>query len=354
MIRRPTGRCPALHALVLMLAASLVLSACGQPDAAFSTPESGPDLQAGADPTGRILFVADDEVRLWDGDVSQVTDVDDEMEAMSPTWAPDGQRFAYVRADRNKGYSDLYIANLDGETLKQVTFNAPDVTPFSQEFVCDAYWVADPVWDLAGERLIWVSDRDGWSWDLCSDRLSDPMFLWYSETWNAEPYILSAAADIGLAQEGPTLSQDGQRAAFVVREEVTDSLRNPQIWTLDLNTAETTVLVNHPDGAYDPAWSPNDRNVAYIQRDGTRNDVWIAPVDASAPYRLTDIGTCVSPVWSPDGRFVAFFRETDGNFEAWYVEVEDDGNNHLTASEPKRLFTADDINTISGMSWAND
>ena len=340
-----------LTVLAMVIATSLVLGACGQPDPDLR----GPVGQSDAEPGGRILFAADGEVRLWDdGDISQVTEVDDEREALSPTWAPDGERFAYVLADRGKGYSDLYIANLDGETLMQATNNAPDVDPFSQEFVCNAYWVADPVWDQAGERIIWASDRGGWEWEFCEARVSDPMFLWYSETWDAEPYILSAAADIGLAQEGPSLSREGQMAVFVVREDLTDSLRNTQIWTLDLDSAETEILVDHPDGAYDPAWSPDDDNVAYIQRDGTRNDVWIAPVDGGDPYRLTDIGTCVSPVWSPDGRFLAFFRENDGDFEAWYVEVEANAENRLTASDPERLFTADGISTISGMSWVGD
>src|SRR5687768_4270992 len=124
MISRPMNRRPLRPALMVVFAVltSLALGACGQPDASLGTPEP----QAAADPSGRILFVADEEVRLWDGDVSQVTDVDDELEALSPSWAPDGERFAYVQADRGKGYSDLFIANLDGETIKQVTFNAPD------------------------------------------------------------------------------------------------------------------------------------------------------------------------------------------------------------------------------------
>jgi Tol biopolymer transport system component len=155
MTRRPIIQRSLIVALGLILISSILLSACGQVDAQFSTPIS----QMGADPTGRILFVADEEVRMWDGgDIRQITEVDDEHEALSPTWAPDGQRFAYVQSDRNKGYSDLYVANLDGETLKQVTNNAPDVDPFSQEFVCNAYWVADPVWDPSGERIIWASD----------------------------------------------------------------------------------------------------------------------------------------------------------------------------------------------------
>jgi Tol biopolymer transport system component len=342
MIPGAAFRRPLLPLIALLLSASLVVSACGQPDPDLSTSVS----PAGADPSGRILFVAGDDVRLWDdGDVEQVTK-DEDFEALSPSWAPDGQRFAYVR--KSEGFSDLIVANLNGELLKQVTFNEPGDEPHSEDWAFNAAWAFDPVWSHAGEQLIFVSDKGG------LDPMSDPLYLWYSETWDAEPYPLPAAVDLDVFQENPTLSPDGDSVAFVARQRLTDSLRNTQVWTIDLNTAETRVLVDHADGAYDPAWSPDDRNVAYIQRDGTRNDVWIAPIAGGDAYRLTDIGTCVSPVWSPDGRFLAFFRENDGHFEAWYVEVEDDGNSHLTASEPQRLFTADNISTISGMSWAPD
>ncbi len=350
MTLRGVFRRPIAFVVIVACCFAFLLSACGQPDALLT-----PDAQAGADPSGRILFVADGNVQLWNGnDIRRVTEVEEEFEALSPTWAPDAQRFAYVQVNRGKGYSDLYISNLDGETLRQVTNNSPDVTPYSQEYVCNAYWVVDPVWDQAGERIIWASDRGGWEYDDCTVRTSDPMFLWYSETWEADPYILSATADINRAQEGPTLSGNGQMAAFVVRNDTSETLRNTQIWTLDLNSADTKVLIDHPDGAFDPAWSPDDQSLAYVQRDGTSSDIWIAPIDGTAPYKLTEIGTCVSPVWSPDGNFIAFFSVNDGEFEASYVEVSSGSNNRLTASDPQRLFSAENISTISGMSWASN
>jgi TolB protein len=332
-------------AAALVIGVLMVVAACGTPDESLGPEESS----TGASPEGRILFVSNHDVTLWDGDLRQITD---DVTAASPTWAPDGTRFAYVQRHDNEGYSDLFVAGLDGETLRQVTTNAPDIEPYSMDFVCNASYAIDPIWSPAGEQIIWSSDRGGWDWsDECVNRLSDPMFLWYSETWEADPYILQAAVDLGVAQENPTLSPDGNTVAFVARIEEQTTLRNTEVWTLDLNTAQSNPLVVHPDGAYDPAWSPDGRNIAYIQRDGDSNDVWIAPADGSPTYRLTSIGTCVSPVWSPDGRFIAFFRERDGNFEAWYVELTDDGQGHLTPSEPQRLFNADNIDTTSGMSW---
>lgn len=342
-----------LRLCVLLLVVTLV-AACGQPAAELTGPDSNPDItegndNVGADPTGEILFVADGNVMRWDGDVERITE---DVTAESPTWAPAGDRFAYV--DWHDGYSDIIVADRDGDTLVQVTRNEPvNFEPYSLEWACVANWAIDPDWSAAGEQIIFASDQDGYEFE-CESRLSDPMFLFYSETWDAPPYILGESAAIDVPQEDPSLSPDGNEVAFIVRRDVTDTLRNTEIWTLDLNTAESEVLVTHPDGAYDPAWGPVGGYIAYVQRDGASNDVWIAPLNGDAPYRLTSVGTVASPEWSPDGKQLAFFRLVNGSFEAAYVDITADSNGTLTASEPKRLFSADNIDPSSGMSWRGD
>lgn len=322
--------------LGLLLIAITTLAACGAPDATLED-DSAP---VGAEPSGSILFVANGNVMRWDGDIEQVTE---DVHAASPTWAPAGDRFAYVQM--HDGWSELVVADRDGDTLVQVTNNEPFDEPYSEAWAYNAAWALDPVWSPAGEQLAFVSDLGG------GDAFSDPMTIWYSETWEVPPYPLNAALAIAESQEAPTFAPDGNTIAFVVRIRVSDTIRNTEIWTLDLNTAESTVLVSGPEAAYDPAWSPDGANVAYIQRTGTANDVWIAPLDGSAPYQLTTVGTCVSPVWSPDGKFIAFFRLIDGEFEASYVELTRGADGRLSASEPRTLFRADGIDAPSGMSW---
>jgi TolB protein len=316
-----------------------LLAACGEPDPLFSTPAA----QVGAEPGGRILFVSDGDVYQWDGRISRITTGE---RAKSPTWAPAGDRFAYVRMF--EGYSEIIIADRTGAPLLQVTQNQPDDIPHSEEFAFNAAWAFDPVWSPAGEQLIFVSDKGG------LDPFSDPLYLWYVENWDIPPYPLPASTAFGLLQEHPTLSPDGNVAAFVTRVEVNNTTRNTEIWTLDLNTGAAEALISSPDGAYAPNWSHDGNHIAYIQRDGTANDVWVKPLDGGDPYRLTDIGTCASPVWSPDGRFIAFFRMRDGQFEAAFIEVTLGDDGRLIASEPRRLFTAANIDAPSGMSWIGD
>ncbi|HUG13750.1 MAG TPA: DPP IV N-terminal domain-containing protein [Thermomicrobiales bacterium] len=324
---------------VALMIAAIAIAACGEPDSTFLTP----DANTGASPSGQILFVADNSIHVWNGRINRLTSGED---ARSPSWAPAGDRFVYVRMF--EGYSELIVANRNGEPLLQVTNNNPGYEPHTEEYALYAAWAFDPVWSPLGEQLIFASDKGG------LDLFSSPLYLWYSEDWEIQPYALPASEALGLLQESPSLSPDGAVAAFVTRETVSDTVRTTEIWTIDLDTGDAEQLIVHPDGAYSPAWSPDGHDIAYVQRDGTSNDIWIRPVDGGAPYRLTDVGTCASPVWSPDGNMIAFFQLRDAEFEAVYIELSRDADGHITATEPSRLFSADGIDAQSGMSWIAD
>lgn len=325
--------------LLILLIASMVLAACGEPDPEIEgLAQTG---QASNTPTGEILFVADNDVMLWDGDVKRITEG---VHASSPSWAPAGDRFAYVAV--HDAFSDVVIARRDGSPLVLVTDgHQPDLEEFTEEYVEAASWAWDVDWAPTGEQLVYVSDKGGF------DKYSRPLHLWYSETFEVSPYLLNASAEIGVTQESPAIAPDGDTVAFVVRNEYEAGSRVSEIWLLDLNRATYEQLVTSDDGSYSPEWSPDGDHLVYIQRTDQANDVWIAPVDGDEPYQLTTIGSCAAPVWSPDGRFITFFRENQGEFEAWYVEVTEDEDGRFTASDPEFLFKADNIDTTSGMSW---
>lgn len=323
-----------LPALAAILSLALIVG-CGEPVESMTG-------QAADESQGEILFVSNHNVMRWtDGDVTQVTH---DVVAASPTWAPAGDRFAYIQM--HEAFSELVIMTRDGEPLVQVTKNDPGLQPHSLDFVLSAAWAMDPDWSPVAEELVYVSDKGG------TDEFSRDLYIWIAEQLDKgiPPYISDSAASIGRTQEDPSYSPDGSQLSFTVRDEENGS-RHSEIWTINLRTAEWQELVIDTEGAYDSVWSPDGDNIAYIQRTGETNDVWIVPLDGGEPYQLTDIGACAEPQWSPDGDQIAFMREVDGNFEIWTVDVEEDASGKLTASNPEQLITADNIDAQSGLSW---
>jgi len=60
-----------------------------------------------------------------------------------------------------------------------------------------------------------------------------------------------------------------------------------------------------------PAFSPDGKQIAFAWDGGAGDniDIYVKPIDAGAPLRLTtDPGIDRSPTWSPDGRYIAFSR----------------------------------------------
>lgn len=319
--------------LILLLALP-VLAACG-------APEEFQGAQA-AETAGQILFVADGNVMLWrDGDVSTLTE---DGNAQSPTWAPAGDRFAYVQ---NHGdYSDVVIANRDGDPLVQLTSHDSGLEPFSEDHVFLAAWAREPDWSPVGEELVYISDKGGF------DTFSRNTYVWLSEFGRGvDPYPLPLSNTIALSQEGPVYSPDGTQIAFSVREDEGSGVRYQEIWTMDLEAATYSSLVVGTDGAMDPDWSPDGDNIVYVQREGEQLNLWIAPVAGGEPYRLVETRTAVEPVWSPDGSQIAYIHLVDVEFEVWVVDVESGPDGRLTASEPRKLFAVDGIDAPSGLSW---
>lgn len=321
--------------LLAILVSLSVISACGTAET-FQTGQA-------AETTGQILFVADGNVMMWrDGDITTLTEAGT---AQSPTWAPAGDRFAYVQV--HEDYSDVVIADRDGDPLLQLTASDSGLQPFTEDHVYLAAWALEPDWSPVGEELVYISDQGGF------DSFSRNLYVWLSEFGvDAPPYPLPASQSIALSQEGPVYSPGGDQLALSVRADEGSGVRYQELWTLDLEAGTFKPLVTGIEqGAFDPDWSPDGDDIVYIQREGEHNNIWIAPVDGGDPYQLLAAETAVEPIWSPDGSQIAYITVVDVEFEVWVVDVEASGDGNLTAGEPHKLFGVDGIDSTSGLSW---
>jgi WD40 repeat protein len=122
----------------------------------------------------------------------------------------------------------------------------------------------------------------------------------------------------------PSLSPDGTKIAFCsIRESIYS-----QIYVMNVDGSEQKRLTNINTGdACAPVWSHDGKKLvfhAFALVNPRRNpEIWVMEVDGSNQKRLTDHG--LDPAWSPDDRHIAFASKRDGIFQIYAMNS--DGSN---------------------------
>ncbi|HEU5424606.1 MAG TPA: DPP IV N-terminal domain-containing protein [Nitrolancea sp.] len=306
-----------------------LLAACGQPDAGLT--------RAGAAPSGRILFAQKGDISLWQGGkLQQVTHLGD---ASAPSWAPDGQRFVFVRT--GDGWSDLFVGQLGGDQYQQLTHDRPNGQIGTQAFVDNASWALDPDWSPSGDTIAYVSDLG-----------TQLNFLWLIQGLGNQPRQVAASTSNQQLVEGPSFSPDGSKIVYTQRVQPDSSIdRTTELWMVDLESGKATRLVQGGNGSYDPAWSPDGRWIAFVQRTGQQNDLWLVSAKGGTAVKLTSGPQVVAPAWAPDSSSIAFFTPDGEGFDADYISFSTDANGNPQVTQPQTLFKTDGVDAPSGMSW---
>jgi TolB protein len=329
-VKRP--RAGKIALVFTLLSAILVLGGCGTVD-----PRASGAGAAAAKPGGRILFAQNGDIYLWNGGVQQVTHLGD---ASSPTWASDGKRFVFVRT--GDAVSDLYAGMIDGDQYQQLTFDKPNVQVGSKDYVDNAVWALQPSWSPVADTIAYVSDL-----------ATDKNFLWIIRGLGNRPTQIPASTVNGDNVEDPHFSPDGNQIVFTQR--VTDPNtgdRRTGLWIVDLNTGQLIPLVNSDSTSYSPAWSPDGKWIAFIQRDGKNNDLWVVPAAGGQATKLTDGRSLASPSWAPDNSAIAFFEVDGSSFHVSYIGFALGAAGTPLPGTPDKLFSAGNMDTTSGLSWS--
>ncbi|MBN1930912.1 MAG: PD40 domain-containing protein [Desulfobacterales bacterium] len=127
----------------------------------------------------------------------------------------------------------------------------------------------------------------------------------------------------------PSVSPNGGKIAFAQfrpPEEKDDT----DLMICNLNTMETTRLLDQPAIQIWPSWSPDGKRIVYANVHCSSEcgriiqELWVADSQGrwSRQLLLTH-GFSQQPIWSPDGRRIAFSSDHKGNYDIWMVSLDD-------------------------------
>ncbi|HEX7028287.1 MAG TPA: Tol-Pal system beta propeller repeat protein TolB [Gammaproteobacteria bacterium] len=181
----------------------------------------------------------------------------------APVWSPDGRRLALTLS--HNGNPDIYILELGSKRLLQITRNSAIDT--------------EPAWMPNGRELIFTSGRSGGP-QLYKTSLdgNDARRLTFEGSYNASP----------------TVSPDGLSVAMVHLHQ-----GQYRIAVLDLKSGLFRILT---DGRLDesPSFSPNGSILLYASQQGNRNVLAAVSVDGRTRQRLAfSEGDIREPDWAP-------------------------------------------------------
>ncbi len=231
----------------------------------------------------------------------------------SPSVSPDGTKILFV-SDRT-GLAELYVMNLDGTGLKNLTDNTARET--------------NPAWSPDGRHIVFGVET-------VPLRESD---IWVMDVDSGKRVKLTKAPGY---HTGPVFSPDGSRIAFASNRG-SGFVYNFDIWVMNANGSKAERLTDYEEYDADPTWSPDGKRIAFTRAMPERKfDILVVNADGTNPINLTN-----SPqsdeggaAWSPDGRRIAFSANRGSqtsNSTLWVMNA--DGSN------PRMVTTAVGHNT---------
>ena len=196
---------------------------------------------------------------------------------ISPAWAPDGNRLAYVSFEDRKPV--VYVQSLlSGERRAVANFRGSN---------------SAPAWSPDGRQLAVTLTRDGGS----------QIFLINADGSGAPQRLTQSSA----IDTEANFSPDGQTILFT-----SDRGGGPQIYRIGVKGGAVQRVTFEGSYNVSPRHSPDGKSFTFIQRNGGRFNVAVQDIATRQVQVLTDGGIDESPSFAPNGRVILYATEVRG------------------------------------------
>jgi Tol biopolymer transport system component len=124
-------------------------------------------------------------------------------------------------------------------------------------------------------------------------------------------------------------SPNGSRIAFI-----SDRDGTMDIYAMNADGSGIEKLIDTGLEDYNPDWSPDGTQIVFFAFDlpSIRQDIYVVNNDGSNPQNLTNTSRVVdeSASWSPDGSQILFHTDRDRNFEVYIMNANGSQQTNLT------------------------
>ena len=222
----------------------------------------------------------------------------------SPVWSPDGQKIAYV--SRRDGNREVYVMDADGQNITNVTRHPADD------------WT--PAWSPDGTQLAFSSFRDG-SWEIF---VMDTACLEQPESC---PDNLVQLTTDGIGNLSPVWSPDGTRFAFSSKAN-----GNWDIYTMATDGSDIRQVTSAPENDLAPAWSPDGSQIVFESNRADNVEIYVVDVNGGVARNITNLPLADDhgPIWSPDGQQLVFYSNREGNWDIFVTSIDGTEVTNLT------------------------
>jgi len=336
--------------------------------------------------TARVLFAfivfvsVDGQVQADDAErpLFQPADVHRIKNVGDIAISPDGGWVAYqvstTNVDKDSFSADLYMVSWDGKTRIQLT-HTEDSDESHPRFSPDGRYIAflasrtdgksEEADDPKVKSQVWLLNRAGGE----AQRLTEmpggvSSFEWSHDSGRLAIVSKDPEEKVEKDEDGP--SHDTPKPIVIDRYQFKRDVegylgdRYTRIYSFDVATRSATLLTPGPFDSGEPAWSPDDKQIAFSsKRQGDdpdrhdNSDIYIMDASEGAVARQLTVwdGADSSPVFSPDGKWIAYVQSGPAKYASYdpeQIAVVP------TAGGEAILPTPDLDRNVSHLRWSDD